>query len=68
MTSRAAFWGVGATFPPIYRGEGNAEPLSELLLGEVELGADGAKGGWIIDIICHICYICYSNYWGQAFL
>ena len=44
MASCAAFCGLIA--PPSQRlmlAKGDAEPLGELLLGEVEVGADGAQ-------------------------
>lgn len=47
-------------FPVVYRGERDPEPLGELLLGEIELGADGAKrGGQSLGLLCHVCHIAH---------
>ena len=36
-------WLGGAAFPAVYCGEGDTEPFSELLLGKIEFGPDGAN-------------------------
>ena len=42
MACCAAFWRLDrAALPAIDAGKGDAEPFGELLLGEVEAGADG---------------------------
>ena len=50
---------VRSALPAVDGGEGDAEALGELLLGEVQLRADCAKGCGNALCICHVCYICY---------
>ena len=46
-----------APFPAIDRGEGNPKPLGELLLGEVEIGADHPQDSGEALIVCYIRHI-----------
>ena len=47
----------GAALPAVHGCEGHAEPVRELLLRQVEAGADGLQGGWNVLDVCHVCAI-----------
>ena len=47
----------GAAFPAVDGCEGDAEPVRELLLRQVEIGADGLQGGRNVLDVCHVCAI-----------
>ena len=53
---------IEGALPAVDAGEGDAEPVRELFLREVETASDGTQNARVVLTFCHICSMTYTEW------